>query len=246
MGDGPLQAVILAGGLGTRLGALTRDVPKPMVPVAGKPYLEHQLCWLHKQGITDILLLTGHLGEQIQTYFGDGSGRGLHIRYAQEESLMGTGGGLRDAFCLLEEHFLLIYGDSYLPIDYGDIGRTLLASQRRGVMVVYDNTLGDTSVRNNVAIDGRLVTRYNKSAVDDPGLHFVDAGILAFHRSIVDLIPRQGPVSLEERVFPVLIADGQMIAYVTSQRFYDIGTPERLRVIERVLTHDHHPDAFPN
>ena len=92
-----MQAVILAGGLGTRLGALTRDVPKPMMPVAGKPYLEHQLRWLSKQGITKILLLTGYLGEQIQTYFGNGSAWGLEIRYSREQTPMGTGGGLRDA-----------------------------------------------------------------------------------------------------------------------------------------------------
>jgi NDP-sugar pyrophosphorylase family protein len=146
----------------------------------------------------------------------------------------------------LAEHFLLIYGDSYLPIDCGHVYRTFLALKCRGLMVLYDNALGDTSVRNNVAIDGRVVTRYSKSAVDDPGLRFVEAGILAFHRSIVDLIPPQGVVSLEEQVFPILIAQGQMIAYVTTQRFYDIGTPERLRIIEEVLTHDHHPDALPN
>jgi NDP-sugar pyrophosphorylase family protein len=242
----PIQAVILAGGLGTRLGSLRRDMPKPMMSVAGKPYLEHQLRRLHKQGITNILLLTGYLGEQIQAYFGDGSDFGLTIGYSREEIPMGTGGGLRDAANLLDERFLLIYGDSYLPIDYADVWRALLASQGRGLMVVYDNTLADTSVRNNVAIDGPLVTRYDKAAGNDPELRYVEAGILAFHRSIVELIPPQGPVSLEERVFPVLIADGQMTAYVTTQRFYDIGTPERLRVIEEVLTHDHHPDALPN
>jgi NDP-sugar pyrophosphorylase family protein len=241
-----MQAVILAGGLGTRLGALTRDVPKPMMPVAGMPYLEHQLRLLQRQGIGNILLLTGYLGEQIRTYFGDGSRWGLSIRYSEEATPMGTGGGLRDASSLVAEHFLLIYGDSYLPIDCSDVYRTLLASKSCGLMVLYDNALGDTSVRNNVAIHGRMVSRYSKSGVDDPELRFVEAGILAFHRSIIDLIPPQGAVSLEERVFPVLIAQGQMIAYITTQRFYDIGTPERLRIIEEVLTHDHYPDALSN
>jgi NDP-sugar pyrophosphorylase family protein len=241
-----MQAVILAGGLGTRLGTLTRDVPKPMMPVAGKPYLEHQLRWLSKQGITNILLLTGYLGEQIQAYFGNGSGLGLRIQYSREQTPMGTGGSLRDASGLLAEQFLLIYGDSYLPIDYCDVIHIFQASKRRGLMVVYDNALGDTSVRNNVAIDGGLVTRYDKSAADAAGLRFVEAGILVFQRSIVDLIPPHGPISLEEQVFPILIAQGQMIAYATTQRFYDIGTPERLRFIEEFVGHDHHPDTFPN
>src|SRR5450432_2485472 len=102
-----MQAVILAGGLGTRLWPLTKTVPKPMVPVAGAPYLEHQLRLLEKQGIRDILLLTGYLGEQIEEHFGDGSRLGLRIAYSREETPVGTGGALRLAQGLLADSFLL-------------------------------------------------------------------------------------------------------------------------------------------
>src|SRR5687767_14814332 len=134
-----MQAVILAGGLGTRLGPITRAVPKSMVPVAGRPYLEHQLRLLQQQGITDVVLLTGYLGEQIEACFGDGRAWGLSVRYSREAVPQGTGGALRDAAGQLAESFLLIYGDSYLPIDYTAVGRRLADSSALGVAVVYDN-----------------------------------------------------------------------------------------------------------
>src|SRR5581483_8563633 len=96
-----MQAVILAGGLGTRLGPITQTIPKPMVPVAGKPYLAHQLAELGRQGITDVVPLTGHLGDQIEAYFGSGGRLGLSLRYRREPAPQGTGGGLRDAADLL-------------------------------------------------------------------------------------------------------------------------------------------------
>src|SRR5258706_11920173 len=113
-----MQAVILAGGLGTRLWPLTKTVPKPMVPVAGVPYLEHQLQLLKKQSILDIILLTGYLGDQVEEYFSDGRSLGLAIRYSREDQPCGTAGDLRDARTLLADSCLLIYGDSYLPIHY--------------------------------------------------------------------------------------------------------------------------------
>jgi mannose-1-phosphate guanylyltransferase len=227
------QAVILAGGLGTRLWPLTRDVPKPMVPIRGVPYLEYQLRYLRDQHFTDIVLLTGYLGEQITEHFGAGHQLGLTIRYARETSPLGTGGALRNAASLLAEAFLLLYGDSFLPIQYDTVLATLTHDPATlAAVVVYDNTLGDTSVQNNIALDdaGR-VTRYDKTATHDPQLRYVEAGALALRREVLPLIP-EGKVSLEQEIFPQLIAAGRMQAVVTEQRFYDIGTPERLRVIE--------------
>jgi NDP-sugar pyrophosphorylase family protein len=153
-----MQAVILAGGLGTRLGDITKAVPKPMVPIAGKPYLEHQIRLLAEQGIRDVVLLVGYLGRQIEDHFGDGAAWKVRIRYSREQTPLGTGGALREAGPLLADAFLLIYGDSYLPIDYAAVLRTLQASDARGAVVAYDNRLGDTSVRNNLALshNGRV------------------------------------------------------------------------------------------
>ena len=171
-----MQAVILAGGLGTRLRPLTKTVPKPMVPVGGTPYLEYQLRLLREQAITDIVLLTGYLGEQIEEHFGDGSRFGLSIRYSREDSPLGTGGALRIAKPLLADSFLVIYGDSYLPIQYGDVLTTLAASTASGVVTVYDNDQDDTGVTNNIALDEtHTITRYEKDKPDDPELRYVEA-----------------------------------------------------------------------
>lgn len=241
-----MQAVILAGGLGTRLWPITEEIPKPMAPVAGAPYLEHQLRLLKRQQITDILLLIGHLGKQIENYFGDGGRLGLSIRYSREISPLGTGGALRQAGPLLAEQFLVIYGDSLLPIDYVEVFRALERSPAGGLVVVYDNSLADTSVRNNIALDDDgFVVRYDKEAQGGSQLAYVEAGVLAFRRSILELIPA-GVVSLEKEIYPKLIARRQLTAYRTRQRFYDIGTPERLRSIEAFLLDDHHADSFSN
>jgi NDP-sugar pyrophosphorylase family protein len=225
-----MQAVILAGGLGTRLLPLTEAIPKPMVQVAGSPYLKHQLQLLAEQQIRDVVLLTGYLGDQIESYFGDGASLNLRISYSREQSPLGTGGALRQARELLQDSFLLIYGDSYLPIRYADAMERLTSSGAEGVVVVYDNRLADTSVKNNIELDDSgYVSRYEKDSPDR--LSFVEAGVLALRRSVLEWLP-PGVVSLEKEIFPKLIAAKQLAALVTTQRFYDIGTPDRLAAIE--------------
>jgi NDP-sugar pyrophosphorylase family protein len=216
-----------------------------MVPVAGKPYLEYQLQLLRQHSITDVVLLVGYLGNQIEEYFGDGSRFGLVARYSYENTPLGTGGALREARQLLDERFLLIYGDSFLPIDYRAPMDFLAASRTAGVIVLYDNQLEDTTVVSNIAIDSTgYVTRYEKDRPSDPELRYVDAGVLALDRSILELLPLQGVVSLEKEVFPKLIAQRQLAGHIVGQRFYDIGDPERLRLFEDYLRHDYHPDSF--
>ena len=232
-----MQAVILAGGLGTRLWPLTREVPKPMVPVGGVPYLEHQVRLLGEQSVDDIVLLTGYLGEQIEEHFGNGEDWGLSIRYSREQHPLGTGGAVREARELLAENFLLIYGDSYLPIQYTEVLELLSECGTQGAMVVYDNRRENTGVNNNIAVDDDgYVVRYDKQVASDPELTHVEAGVLAFDRSILDRLSDAEKISLEQEIFPRLIADHQMVAFPTSQRFYDIGTPDRLQTIERLLT----------
>jgi NDP-sugar pyrophosphorylase family protein len=229
-----MQAVILAGGLGTRLLPLTEVIPKPMVQVGGVPYLRHQLQLLADQEIRDIVLLTGYLGEQIEDYFGDGVSMSLRISYSREQSPLGTGGALRQARGLLQDSFLLIYGDSYLPIRYADALERLVSSGAEGVVVVYDNRLADTSVKNNIELDDSgYVSRYEKDSPDR--LSFVEAGVLAFQRTVIDVMP-DGIVSLEKEIFPRLIAAWKLAALVTTQRFYDIGTPDRLTAIEALFS----------
>jgi NDP-sugar pyrophosphorylase family protein len=207
-----------------------------MVPVAGVPYLEHQLRFLGKQDLQDVVILTAYLGEQIEEYFGDGRRLGLRIRYSREPEPLGTGGALREARHLLADLFLLLYGDSYLPIDYAAVGRHLAVSDALGLLVVYYDARAETGVRGNVALsENGLVTRYDKTARGDPELKYIEAGVLALRRSAVALIPPEGKVSLEQQVFPLLIERGALLGLPTRQRFYDIGTAERLKAIEGLL-----------
>jgi NDP-sugar pyrophosphorylase family protein len=215
-----------------------------MVPVCGVPYLEHQLNMLQRQGVTNVLLLTGYLGEQVEEYFGDGHKLDMTIRYSREMTPLGTGGALLQASELLAPEFLLLYGDSLLPIDYVSVLNSLRRPNVKGVVVVCDNRIADTGVPSNIALDhDGFVARYDKDKAEDPALTHVEAGVLAFSRAVAELIPG-GAVSLEKEVFPQLIRRHELLAYPTRQRFYDIGTPERLRVIEEFLSHDHHTNSF--
>ncbi len=135
-----LPAAILAGGLATRLGPLTEGLPKSLVEVAGQPFIVHQLRLLHRNGITQIVLCVGHLGEQIQAAVGDGRRWGVHLEYSFDgPQLMGTGGAIRQALPLLGDRFFVLYGDSYLDCDYQAARRAFAASGKLALMTVFRN-----------------------------------------------------------------------------------------------------------
>ncbi len=230
----PMQAVILAGGLGTRFRPLTLKTPKPMIPVMGKPYLEYQLHYLKSYNISEVVLCVGYLGDKIQKHFGDGQSRGMNITYSFEESPLGTGGALKNAENRLDDCFYLIYGDSFLPIDYFSLERHFTEVDKTVLMVLYDNR-EDTYVQNNVSLDnGGMVTHYEKDS-GNPTLHYVDAGVLVLKKEILDSMPPERVVSFEQEIFPNCIAREECAGFVTTQRFYDIGTPDRLRMFEGYL-----------
>ena len=182
-------------------------------------------------------MLTGYLGEQIEACFGDGKEFGLRISYCRERFPLGTGGALREARWALAESFLLIYGDSYLPITYRELGIQLEASGPEPSWRFTATPPGKPTCQpiSRSARDGSILRYDKRSGNTDPDLRYIDAGVLALRRSVLDLIPEEGPASLEERIFPELIRQQRLLGHVTSQRFYDMGTPERLRVIEEYL-----------
>ncbi len=226
-----MQAVILAGGLGTRFRPLTLKTPKPMIHVMGRPYLEYQLQYLKNYNITDILLCVGYLGEKIQNHFGNGQSMDLSITYSHEEKPLGTGGALKNAMNQLHDSFFLIYGDSYLPINYLSIEKHFLEIDKTVLMVLYDNQ-EDTTVPNNVCLNEYgAVAQYKKDS-SDRMLKYVDAGVLVLKKEILDIVPSDREVSLEKDIFPDLIARQQCAGFVTRERFYDIGTPERLKAFQ--------------
>lgn len=230
-----MQAAILAGGLGTRLRPLTEQIPKVMVPVNGKPFLLHLLNLLKGQGVNDIVLCIGYLGEQVRDFFGNGESVGIEIRYSKEkEGLLGTGGALKQAQSLLDDHFFVINGDTYLPVDYSEVGGAFLRRGKKALMVVYDNQ-EDTGVKNNVELDNDLmVMRHDKESLD-PGLKYVEAGVLTLKQEALDFMEEGDSISLEKGLYPSLIEQKELATYITGQRFYDIGTPRQQRIFEGFL-----------
>lgn len=219
-----MQMVILAGGLATRLRPITQTIPKSMVPIEGKPFLHYQLELLRQHGALDIVLCVGHLWRQIEAYFGDGADFGVRLSYSVEEGkLLGTAGALKHAENLLHDRFFLMYGDSYLMYDYADV-----MEQSQGwpaLMVVYRNQ-GRYDV-SNVAIENGRVVRYEKGL--PPGeIDHIDAGLSVLTREALDPIPAGIPSSLDQALFPKLAHNGQLGAYITTQRFYEIGSPPGL------------------
>ena len=227
-----IQAVILAGGKGTRLRPITYRIPKPMVPIDGKPFLQHLSELIRSFGIRRTLLLVGYLGSQIEEYFGDGGDFGLEISYSHEDTPLGTGGALKNAEDELEDEFLLLNGDTYLPIDYRGLIRHFRAYDKICTMVGFSNQEG--IVANNLLVsDSGQVKTYNKR--NPLGMTHVDAGAIVLKREVLSYIPRARICSIEEEVFPELIKVEEMYAYTTNQRFYDMGSFEELELVKRIL-----------
>jgi NDP-sugar pyrophosphorylase family protein len=230
-----MQAVILAGGLGTRLRPVTERIPKAMVTVNGKPFLHYLLELFKSQGIKNIVLCIGYLGKQVRDAFGNGENFGLMIRYSEEkESLLGTGGALKQAQDLLEDYFLVVNGDTYLPIEYRELERAFIRRSKKAMIVVYENS-ENTGVRNNVELTGDYVVKRHDKERHYPGLKYVDAGALILQRDALNLMQVKHQISLEKGLYPALIEQRELVAYITNQRFYDIGTPEQIKKFEEFL-----------
>lgn len=223
------QGVILVGGRGERLRPLTDNIPKPMVLVIGKPFLEHLILLLKENGIKKFLLLTGYLGNKIREYFEDGNKWGIKIDYSFEKEPLGTAGALRFARNKLEENFFLFFGDSYLPVDYKKIAYEFIQGGKKALVVVYDNS-DDTEVPFNIMLDKskKVVAAYNKGENNPGGFDYCDAGVIAVNKQVVSLIEGKDPLSFEESIYPRLIVEEKLGYYIAENRFYDIGTIERL------------------
>jgi N-acetyl-alpha-D-muramate 1-phosphate uridylyltransferase len=228
-----LQAAILVGGLGTRLGSLTRTVPKPMVPVNGKPFLEHEIGLLKRSGIGDFVLCVGHLGEKVEGYFGDGRKWGVKVRYSYDgPKLMGAAGALKGAEQLLEECFFVTYGDAYLRADYLGIMRALVDSGRLGVMAVYENH--NKFGLSDVVVKGGHVVRYDKGG-QRAHMDWVNFGVSALRKKALAILP-SGKECGEEEFYGELIKREELLAFPVENRFYEIGTPSSLREFERFIS----------
>lgn len=235
----PRQAVILAGGLGTRLRPFTDTCPKPMIEFHGKPFLEYLIEMLRDQGFERVLMLLGHLPEVIKDYFGDGSRWDLSIEYSVSPVDDDTGRRLKLAAPNIDPVFLLMYCDNYWPMPFDSMWRHFNTSGAPAMVTVYRNADGYT--RDNLRVgDDSYVAEYDKSRTM-PGLQGVDIGFMIFQHAVLDLLPDDN-VSLEAVVYPQLALRRQLLAYVTEHRYYSVSTHERLDLTAQFL--DRHPTVL--
>jgi len=238
----PIQCVILAGGMGTRMRPLTDKIHKTLLPIHGQPFAHYQLTWMARRGITDVVYCLGDKGDLVRDYVRDGSRWGLRVRYVEDGPvLLGTGGALRRA---LEEQalaswFLVHYGDSFLPIDLGAVAASFRDQRRPGLMVVYRNQgRFDTG---NVQYAGGIVQLYQKNPPDDGGAFpFIDYGVSALRRSVVaDYIPSGQKHDLAALAHDLSRA-GLLAGREATERFYEIGSPAGLSDFENWVAE--HPE----
>jgi NDP-sugar pyrophosphorylase family protein len=227
-----IPIVILAGGLATRLRPITEKIPKSLVVVAGKPFLAHQLELLRSRGIRRVVLCVGYLGEMIQRAFGDGAAFGVQLDYSFDgPQLLGTGGAIKRALPLLGDEFFVLYGDSYLPVEYHPIAEFFRRGGKLGCMTVYRNE-GRYDTSNVVFRAGEIVVYDKKKRV--PEMQYIDYGLSLFKRPVFDSYPSGRPLDLAE-VMVRLVHERQLAGYEVRERFYEIGSPVGLAELESLL-----------
>ena len=223
---------ILAGGLATRLRPVTSTIPKSLVHVAGEPFLSHQLRLLHRNGITSAVLCVGHMGGMIEKQYGDGSEWGVELQYSYDGPfLLGTGGALVQALPMLGSAFFVLYGDSYLPIDYQAAAAHFDRAGRQGLMTIFENH--DAFDRSNVHFQRGEIVSYDKHE-HTPEMRHIDYGLSLF-RAEAFASRESGEAFDLSDLQHELVEAGEMAAHPVYQRFYEIGSHEGLAELETLL-----------
>lgn len=220
---------ILTGGLATRLRPITEAIPKALVEVAGKPFIARQLGYLRDQGVSSVVLCVGYLGSMIEEVVGNGDQFGLSVSYASDgPALLGTGGALKKAIPLLGEHFFILYGDSFLPINFLQVQQAYVESKQQALMTVLKN--GDRWDKSNVQFtNGRLV-QYNKR-FPRPDMAYIDYGLGVMSADVLGSYPADKPFDLAD-VYQELSTRGHLAGLEVHKRFYEIGSYEGLNEAE--------------
>ncbi|NPV53389.1 MAG: NDP-sugar synthase [Firmicutes bacterium] len=223
-----MKALLLAGGLGTRLHPLTYNLPKPMVPVANRPWLEHLLGLLKRHNISEVICSLCYRPEIIMNYFGDGSAFGIRMQYVVEKTPLGTGGAIRFAEHLLDDTFLVFNADIVTDLDLTSVVN--FHKQNKARVTIALTWVDDPTAYGAVEMDrnGRILKFIEKPSKDQITTNFVNAGVYVFEPDILERIPRGRPVSLEREVYPSLLDEGVPV-YGYGSRFYwmDLGTHKR-------------------
>ncbi len=224
-----MQAVVLVGGFGTRLGNIAQDVPKPMVAVCGKPFLEYIITMLKRKGITEFVFCTGHLAHKIKEYFKDGSKFGVSIQYAHENIPLHSAGALKNAESLLEDTFFVINGDDYYDTDYKELFSFHKDKKALCTIATTDINSDIGEIFGNFLKDehGKVVEYYDKSRKGNAK----NVGIFVLSKDILRDMPIGMPISLEKEIIPKYVKEGRVYAKYDHQRYVmDIGTPKTYKM----------------
>jgi N-acetyl-alpha-D-muramate 1-phosphate uridylyltransferase len=213
--------LILAGGLATRLRPLTETIPKALIEVAGRPFIEHQLLYLRAQGVTKVVLAVGYLAELIRDCVGDGSQFGLQIEYIEDgPTLLGTGGAVKRALSLLGDPFFVQYGDSYLPINYLEVQTAFLTSQKPALMTVLKNN--NQWDKSNVIYSDGVLIEYNKHEIKS-AMTYIDYGLGILKKEVFAGYSSNEMFDLAA-VYNELSGQKQLAGFEVFERFYEIGS----------------------
>jgi len=220
-----LSVALLAGGMATRLYPLTKVIPKSLVDVAGRPFIRHQMELLRRNGVVNIVICAGYLGEKIQEALCDGGEMGLYIQYVFDgPRLLGTGGAIRHALPLLGDPFFVLYGDSFLEIDYRQIEQEFLRCAKLGLMTVYKNS-GRWDQSNVLFRNGQIVAYDKKNPIAE--MQYIDYGLGVLRKAAFDGVP-EGQFYDLASVYRALVTREQLAGFEVHRRFYEIGSPEGL------------------
>jgi len=221
-----MTVAILTGGLATRLRPFTETIPKALVDVAGKPFIVRQLEYLRRQGIERVVLCIGHLGENIETVVGNGFDFNIDVKYSWDgPRLLGTGGALLQALPLLGDQFFVLYGDSYLPINFGAVERGFLASGKPAMMTVLRNC--DRWDQSNVIYHDGSIVEYNKRT-PKPEMAYIDYGLGVLTSSVLVERPAEESFDLSD-IYHELSLRGLLAGHEVFERFYEIGSYKGLQ-----------------
>ncbi len=220
-----LPVCILAGGLATRLRPLTETIPKALVDVAGRPFIDWQLRYLAGQGVTEVVICAGYLGGQIEAAVGDGAAWGLSVKFMFDgDTLLGTGGAVRRALPLLGDNFFILYGDSYLPVDFLAVQEDFFRQGQPALMTVLRNA--GRWDRSNARLTGATL-EYDKEN-PGPGFDWIDYGLAVMSSSVLAGLPAGQVVDLA-KVYKDLSLAGRLAGHEVYERFYEIGSPQGLQ-----------------